>query len=226
MQQGNPTPLPTPQTSQPAVAPTPRPGHNSATTARQPVHPAGPTVRPPVFTPNEQLNIPTRARDLAGAPLSGGKEAPSVGTNKAEALARLIAEGRRPRSRRFAELEPYRNVLLTERDAGASIRLMAESLAKLGVAVSEETLRVWLLRQKMPKRRKARTKPVARSESPAPPSSAPTVPQSGRCPLLQGQARARQPFRRSQRRCLHRSFRIGKKGVRASPAMIFDRRVS
>jgi hypothetical protein len=78
----------------------------------------------------------------------------------AAALAKLIAEGRKPRSRRFTELEPYRAVLLAERRAGASIRLIAQSLAKVGVTISEETLRVWLLRQKMPKRRRPRKKAV------------------------------------------------------------------
>jgi len=77
-------------------------------------------------------------------------------------------------------------VLLTERGAGASIRLMAESLAKLGVDVSEETLRVWLLRQKMPKRRNTRTKPGTRSKSPAPPSSAPTSAPIGPVPVASG----------------------------------------
>jgi hypothetical protein len=81
-----------------------------------------------------------------------------VTTDKAQALARLITEGRRPRSHRFAQLAPYRDVLLAERRTGASIRLLAESLGQLGVSVSEETLRVWLLRQKMPKRRKPHTK--------------------------------------------------------------------
>jgi hypothetical protein len=81
-------------------------------------------------------------------------------TGDAQTLARLIAEGRRPRSRRFAALEPYRDVLLAERRAGASIRLLVQSLAKLGVTMSEETLRVWLLRQKMPKRRRSRGKPA------------------------------------------------------------------
>jgi len=86
--------------------------------------------------------------------------AAGTSTGDAQALVRLIAEGRRPRSRRFAELEPYRDVLLAERRAGASIRLLAQSLAKLGVTISEETLRVWLLRQKMPKRRRSRRKPT------------------------------------------------------------------
>jgi len=51
-------------------------------------------------------------------------------------------------------------VLLAERRAGASIRLLVQSLAKLGVTISEETLRVWLLRQKMPKRRRSRKNPA------------------------------------------------------------------
>jgi hypothetical protein len=86
--------------------------------------------------------------------------AAGTSTGNAQTLARLIAEGRRPRSRRFAALEPYRDVLLAERRAGASIRLLMQSLAKLGVTMSEETLRVWLLRQKMPKRRRSRKKPA------------------------------------------------------------------
>jgi len=176
MQHGIPTPLPTPRTDRPAVGPTLRPVDIPAATARPPVHSVGPLVRPPVFPLNEQPGAPMPARNITDAPPVGGKNAPIAGTDKAGALARLIAEGRRPKSRRFAELEPYRDVLITERGAGASIRLMAESLAKLDVDVSEETLRVWLLRQKMPKRRKPRVKPVALSESPTPPAPAPTGP--------------------------------------------------
>lgn len=86
--------------------------------------------------------------------------APDSAPRDAATLAQLIAAGRKPRSLRFAELEPYRDVLLAERRAGASIRLMAQSLAKVGVAISEETLRVWLLRQKMPKRRRPRKRPA------------------------------------------------------------------
>ncbi len=176
MQHGIPTPLPATRTDRPAVVPTPRPVDIPATTARSPVHSTMPLVRPPVFPLNEQPGAPTPARSITGAPPAGGKNAPIAGTEKAAALARLIAEGRRPKSRRFAELEPYRDVLLTERGAGASIRLMAQSLAKLDVSVSEETLRVWLIRQKMPKRRKPRVKPVVLSESPAPPAPAPAGP--------------------------------------------------
>jgi hypothetical protein len=89
----------------------------------------------------------------------------------AAALAQFIAAGRKPRSQRFAELEPYRDVLLVERRNGASIRLLARSLAKVGVTISEETLRVWLLRQKMPKRRRPRKKTAAAATPPIKPAA-------------------------------------------------------
>ena len=82
-------------------------------------------------------------------------------TDNARRLAQLVAAGRQPRSQRFTALEPYRDVLLTERRAGASIRLIAQSLAKLDVAISEETLRVWFLKEKLPKRRRLRKKRAA-----------------------------------------------------------------
>ena len=111
----------------------------------------GPTVaaEPPFRDTTAPADFPSTTHGAAG-----------TSTGNAQTLARLIAEGRRPRSRRFAELEPYRDVLLAERRAGASIRLLVQSLAKLGVTISEETLRVWLLRQKMPKRRRSRKKPA------------------------------------------------------------------
>lgn len=117
--------------------------------------------RPPagVQAAPTQLHGPgttTPADSASIAPASAG-----TSPGNAEMLARLVAEGRRPRSQRFAELEPYRDVLLAERRANASIRLLAQSLARLGVTISEETLRVWLLRQKMPKRRRPRKKPAA-----------------------------------------------------------------
>ncbi len=87
--------------------------------------------------------------------------APAPSTDHAQTLARLIADGRKPRSLRFTALEPYRDVLLTERRAGASIGLIAKSLAKLDVAISEETLRIWFLKEKLPKRRRSRKKRAA-----------------------------------------------------------------
>jgi hypothetical protein len=77
-------------------------------------------------------------------------------TGDALKLAQLVAAGRRPRSQRFTALEPFRDVLIAERRAGASLTLLVQSLAKLGVVISEETLRVWCLRQNLPKRRRPR----------------------------------------------------------------------
>lgn len=77
-------------------------------------------------------------------------------TGDALKLAQLVAAGRRPRSQRFTALEPYRDVLIAERRAGASLALLVQSLAKLGVEISEETLRTWCLRQNLPKRRRPR----------------------------------------------------------------------
>ncbi len=82
-------------------------------------------------------------------------------TENARRLAQLVAAGRQPRSQRFTALEPYRDVLLTGRRAGASIRLIARSLANLHVGISEETLRVWFLKEKLPKRRRSRKKRAA-----------------------------------------------------------------
>ena len=123
----------------------------------------------PGLSPADGTAMPAgpRASDTTAPAASG------TSTDNAQALARLIAEGRRPRSRRFAELEPFRDVLLAERRAGASIRLLAQFLAKLGVTISEETLRVWLLRQKMPERRRSRKKPAGATK---PKPGATTIP--------------------------------------------------
>lgn len=100
--------------------------------------------------------IPTPAASTPPAPA-----ATEPSTGQAQALARLIADGRKPRSQRFVALAPYRDVLITERRAGASIRLMTQSLAKMGVTISEETLRVWFLKEKLPMRRRPRKKRTA-----------------------------------------------------------------
>ena len=119
-------------------------------------------------------------------------------TDNARRLAQLVAEGRQPRSQRFTALEPYRDVLLTERRAGASIRLIAQSLAKLDVAISEETLRVWFLKEKLPKRRRPRKKraatPTPKVSPVSPTMAARPVIYSGPAPA-QGAAGA-QPGRR------------------------------
>jgi hypothetical protein len=104
----------------------------------------------PTGSPARAPGCPACAADITAAP-----------PDNARRLAQYVAEGRKPRSQRFTALEPYRDVLLTERRAGASIRLIVQSLAKLDVAISEETLRVWFLKEKLPKRRRARKKRAA-----------------------------------------------------------------
>jgi hypothetical protein len=122
--------------------------------ADTPPVPAEPRVvdgEAPADSPTRAPGSPAGAADITAAPT----DAP---TDNARRLAQLVAAGRQPRSQRFTALEPYRDVLLTERRAGASIRLIAQSLAKLDVAISEETLRVWFLKEKLPKRRRSRKK--------------------------------------------------------------------
>jgi hypothetical protein len=131
----------------------PPPAGDTAVPAEIPQMPAEPQTldreTPAVSTPFASGSTACAA-DITVAP-----------TENARRLAQLVAAGRQPRSQRFTALEPYRDVLLTERRAGASIRLIAQSLAKLDVAISEETLRVWFLKEKLPKRRRSRKKRAA-----------------------------------------------------------------
>ena len=150
-----------PTTDDPASAAN-APGHTPATTARHPDFAPDSTDVRPGDDPPDPARGPAATNGLPPTASATHAARPS----DAQAFARLIAAGRRPRSRRFTDLEPYRDVLLAERRAGASIRLMAESLAKVGVAISEETLRVWLLKHKLPKRR--RTHQRAADVKPAP----------------------------------------------------------
>jgi hypothetical protein len=131
----------------------PPPAGPTAVPADTPPVPAEPRVvdgETPVDSPERAPASPACTADITAAP-----------TENARRLAQLVAAGRQPRSQRFTALEPYRDVLLTERRAGASIRLIAQSLAKLDVAISEETLRVWFLKEKLPKRRRSRKKRAA-----------------------------------------------------------------
>ncbi|MBI5693760.1 MAG: hypothetical protein HZC55_27110 [Verrucomicrobia bacterium] len=131
----------------------PPPAGPTAVPAKTPPVPAEPRAvdgETPADSPTSAAGFPARAADNTATP-----------SENARRLAQLVAEGRRPRSQRFTALEPYRDVLLTERRAGASIRLIAQSLAKLDVAISEETLRVWFLKEKLPMRRRPRKKRAA-----------------------------------------------------------------
>ncbi len=132
----------------------PPPAGHTAVPVDRPAVPAEPRAvdrETPVDSPERAPASPACAADITAAPT----DAPNANARR---LAQLVAAGRQPRSRRFTALEPYRDVLLTERRAGASIRLIAQSLAKLDVAISEETLRVWFLKEKLPKRRRSRKK--------------------------------------------------------------------
>ena len=71
--------------------------------------------------------------------------------SNAQRLAALIAEAKGGRTTKAGVLEPYRTVLLRERKAGTSVRIMVESLRALGVTISEESLRLWFVRQFAPK---------------------------------------------------------------------------
>jgi hypothetical protein len=131
----------------------PPPAGATAVPAEIPPMPAEPQAidhETPADSPERAPASPACTSDITAAP-----------TENARKLAQLVAAGRQPRSQRFTALEPYRDVLLTERRAGASIRLIAQSLAKLDVAISEETLRVWFLKEKLPKRRRSRKKRAA-----------------------------------------------------------------
>ncbi|MBM3854272.1 MAG: hypothetical protein FJ399_14120 [Verrucomicrobia bacterium] len=122
-----------------------------------PADPPPVPAEPRVVDGETPADSPTRA---SGSP-AGAADITAAPTENARRLAQLVAAGRQPRSRRFTALEPYRDVLLTERRAGASIRLIAQSLTKLDVAISEETLRVWFLKENLPKRRRSRKKRAA-----------------------------------------------------------------
>jgi hypothetical protein len=172
----------------------PPPAGPTAVPADTPPVPAEPRVvdgEPPVDSPERAPGSPARAADITAA----STDAPTVNARR---LAQLVAAGRQPRSRRFTALEPYRDVLLTERRAGASIRLIAQSLAKLDVAISEETLRVWFLKEKLPKRRRSRKKRAATPTAKVGPVS-PTMaarPVTWRVPTPAPDAVGTQPGRR------------------------------
>jgi len=66
---------------------------------------------------------------------------------EAHKLSALIAEAKARKTIKAAGLDRFRVVLLKERKTRTSVRILAESLAKMGVVVSEETLRLWVVRQ-------------------------------------------------------------------------------
>ena len=106
---------------------------------------------------------------------------PTTPPTDAQKLATLIAEAKATGKATKADiLEPYRAVLLKERKAGTSIRIMVGSLATLGASISEESLRLWFTRQEAPKRPKTQ---IQKHESATEPKRsvtiAPTAPAPG-----------------------------------------------
>jgi hypothetical protein len=110
--------------------------------------------------------------------------------SESERLSKAIAEARSERPKKTNDLDRFRAVLLKEKRAGASVRALKEGLTKIGVEVSAETLRTWLLAQDAPKQKApapspkvppvapARRKPIMPSPSSVPPST-PTTHTSG-----------------------------------------------
>jgi hypothetical protein len=82
----------------------------------------------------------------------------------------LVAECRRPKKPKISQLDAHRAELLKIRKAGAPLRAIREGLGKMGVAVSEEALRLWFNAQS---RRTRAKQPEARPVIPAPTDAAP-----------------------------------------------------
>jgi hypothetical protein len=71
--------------------------------------------------------------------------------NESQRLAQFIAEARSAKAKKTDDLDRFRAIILRERKAGAPVRAIVEGLAKIGIAVSGETLRTWLVAQGVPK---------------------------------------------------------------------------
>jgi hypothetical protein len=63
---------------------------------------------------------------------------------EAKRLAALIAEAKTAKvETKSAKLDKFRDVLIRERKAGAKVREITAAVVKLGIDVSEETVRLW-----------------------------------------------------------------------------------
>jgi hypothetical protein len=78
-------------------------------------------------------------------------------------LSELIAKARAGQKTKTDALEPHRATLLKERKSGTSVRIMVEALVHMGVVVSEETLRLWFVRQESKGQMPSSKKPKATS---------------------------------------------------------------
>jgi hypothetical protein len=105
---------------------------------------------------------------------------PTQQPDDARRLAALIATAKANKTTKAAILEPFRAVLMKERNAGTSVRIMVGSLASMGVNISEESLRIWFVQQGAPKPRKSVARLATIAATPKRPATAmPTVPASG-----------------------------------------------
>ena len=110
---------------------------------------------------------------------------PNKSPPDSQKLAALIAEAKSGKTRKSDMLEPYRAILMKERKAGTSVRIMAESLRVLGVTVSEESLRLWFVRQAAPKGKRVgivipTVAKIAKTTQQASPTAASTGPRVAR----------------------------------------------
>jgi hypothetical protein len=71
---------------------------------------------------------------------------------ESQQLSKFITEARSAKTKKTDALDRFRATLLKERRAGAPVRAIAEGLGKIGVIVSEETLRTWLIAHSDPKK--------------------------------------------------------------------------
>lgn len=101
---------------------------------------------------------------------------PQQNPNGAQQLSQAIAQARSGRTMKTDDLDRFRAVLLKERKAGAPVRALKAGLDKIGIAVSEETLRTWLIANGDPKQRAAspapKTKQALAPSTPRKPASA------------------------------------------------------
>jgi hypothetical protein len=102
---------------------------------------------------------------------------PKSEPTKSPTLSELIAKAKADQKTKTDALEPHRATLLKERSAGTSVRIMVGALAQLGVSVSEETLRLWFLRQEsddkaaVPKKSKTAQQSKATAGTPPAPAA-------------------------------------------------------
>ncbi|MCS6244181.1 MAG: hypothetical protein H2172_10045 [Opitutus sp.] len=67
--------------------------------------------------------------------------------NDSKKLSQLIAQAKAGKTTKADALDMHRRVLLKERAEGTSVRILVAALGQMGTHVSEETLRLWFVKQ-------------------------------------------------------------------------------